>query len=72
MYARKTKTKRITLNLPADLLAEARRVTGKNITDTIVTGLERIKRGSAYEKALKLRSKLDLNVDLEVSRERRR
>lgn len=72
MYARKSKTKRITLNIPADLLDEARHLTGKNITDTIVSGLERIQRGGAYEKALKLRGKLDLNIDLETSRERRR
>lgn len=72
MYARKSKTKRITLNIPSDLLEEVQHLTGKNITDTIISGLEQVKRKSAYEKALKLRGKLDLKIDLETLRERHR
>ncbi len=65
------KAKRITANLPEDLLADAMNTTGKGITDTLVEGLRLVRRARAYEKALALRGKIDLKVDLEESRERR-
>ncbi len=65
------KAKRITANLPEDLLADAMDTTGKGITDTLVEGLRLVRRARAYEKALALRGKIDLKVDLEESRERR-
>ena len=46
-------------------------VTGKGITETLTEGLERVRRTRAYEKAMALRGKLDLRIDLEESRERR-
>jgi hypothetical protein len=64
--------KRVTVNLPAKLLASARGVSKAGITETLVEGLELIARRRAAERALKLRGKLDLNIDLDVSRERRR
>lgn len=66
-----TRAKRITANLPEDLLEDAMGVTGKGITDTLVEGLRLVRRTRAYEKALALRGKLDLQIDLEASRERR-
>ena len=48
------------------------RVTRRGITDTLVEGLRLIRRARAYEKAMALRGKLHLDVDLEVSRERNR
>jgi hypothetical protein len=65
-------TKRITANLPEDLLEDAIQVTGKGITDTLIEGLRMVRRARAYEKALALRGKIDLKIDLEESRERRR
>lgn len=58
-------TKRITANLPASLLKDALESTGKGITDTLVEGLNLLKRRKAYKKgmALKGRLKLDINVD---------
>lgn len=67
-----TAVKRITANLPSHLLDEAMGVTGKGITETLVEGLERVRRARAYHKAMALRGKLRLVVDLEKSRERRR
>jgi hypothetical protein len=67
-----TNIKRITANLPAALLEEATAVTGAGITETLVAGLELVKRSRAAAKARALKGKLDLHVDLEVSRERRR
>lgn len=65
-------TKRVTVNLPAKLLKEAESVTGAGITKTLVEGLELIARRRAVEKVIALQGKLDLRIDLEGSRERRR
>lgn len=65
-------TRRITANLPADLLREAITVTGRGLTDTLVQGLELVRRSAAYEKAQRLRGRLRLSIDLVKSRERDR
>jgi hypothetical protein len=64
--------KRITANLPEELLQEAMEVTGKGITDTLVEGLRRVRQARAFAKAQALRGKITLKIDLEESRERRR
>jgi hypothetical protein len=64
--------RRITANLPADLLDDAMEVSGKGITETLTEGLRLVKRARAYEKAMQLKGKIRLQVDLEHSRERRR
>jgi hypothetical protein len=64
--------KRVTVNLPAKLLAEAQKASQGGITETLVEGLNLVARRRAAERARKLRGKLDLNIDLEASRERRR
>jgi hypothetical protein len=66
------KIKRITANLPAELVEEATAVTGMNLTDTLIRGLHLIKRTAAYDRAQKLKGKLKLKIDLETSRERPR
>jgi hypothetical protein len=66
------KAKRITANIPEDLLAEASKVTGKGITETLVQGLQLLKRSAAYQKAQNLKGKLDIEIDIEGSRERSR
>ncbi|HYO46287.1 MAG TPA: hypothetical protein VEY33_06310 [Gemmatimonadota bacterium] len=63
--------KRITANLPEELLEEAMETTGKGITDTLTEGLELVRRTRAHRKAMDLRGKLELEIDLEESRERR-
>lgn len=64
--------RRITANLPKELLEEAMQATRKGITDTLVEGLRLVRRAGAYEKALTLRGKVRLEIDMEGSRERRR
>jgi hypothetical protein len=64
--------RRITANLPGDLLDDAMGVTGKGITDTLVTGLHLVRRTGAYRKAMALRGKIQLEIDVTGSRERRR
>ena len=64
--------KRVTANLPEKLLREAVRVTGKGITETLVEGLRLVRRSRAYDKAMALRGRVRLDVDLKESRERGR
>ena len=64
--------RRITANLPRQLLDEAMEVTGKGITETLVEGLRLVRRARAYDRAMALRGKVHLEIDLETSRERRR
>lgn len=65
-------TRRVTANLPIDLLEKAQRVTGEGITETLVQGLELVRRSAAADKAARLKGRLELEVDLAVSRERAR
>jgi hypothetical protein len=64
--------RRVTANLPEDLLRDAMDATQQGITETLIEGLRRVRQGRAYGKALALKGKLRLHVDLEASRERRR
>ncbi len=73
MYAGMTQKhgiRRVTANLPVGLLEEARRVSGAGVTETLKQGLSLITRGAALTKASRLRGRLKLDVDLQVSRER--
>jgi hypothetical protein len=67
-----TGSRRITANLPAELLDQAMATTGRGITETIVEGLERLRRADAYRKAMTLKGRIRVAVDLDTSRERRR
>lgn len=62
--------RRVTANLPVDLLKKARHVTGQGITETLIKGLEMVRRAGAAKKARGLFGKLNLEIDLETSRER--
>jgi hypothetical protein len=64
--------RRITANLPDELLREAMAATGRGITETLTEGLRLVKRSRAYEKAMRLKGRVVVSVDLAESRERRR
>ena len=64
------KTRRVTANLPQSLLEEAMQATGRGITETLVAGLELVRRARAYHKAMALKGKVRLELDLGRSRER--
>lgn len=66
------KSRRVTANLPGDLLDAAMDVTGLGITETLVTGLDLVRRTRAYRKAMALRGRVQLKIDLAESRERPR
>ena len=65
-------TRRVTANLPEELLDEAMEATGAGITETLTEELRLVRRSRAYAKAMALKGKLRLRVDRDVSRERRR
>ena len=65
-------TRRVTANLPKDLLRTAHDVTGKGITETIVEGLELVRRRRAGQMLKALKGRVTLDIDLDSSRERRR
>jgi hypothetical protein len=69
---RRAKTRRVTANLPIELLDAACGVTGEGITETLVRGLALVRRSAAASRARSLRGKLRLDLDLEGSRERAR
>jgi hypothetical protein len=64
--------RRVTANLPQELLDDAMEVTGKGITETLVAGLDLVRRTRAYRAAMALRGKVKLKIDLDESRERPR
>jgi hypothetical protein len=64
--------RRVTANLPAGLLEKACAVTGKGVTDTLVEGLEMVRRRAAAARLKDLRGKIRLDIDIEASRERPR
>ncbi|MGB8931762.1 MAG: hypothetical protein WCC48_11000 [Anaeromyxobacteraceae bacterium] len=69
---RRLRTRRVTANLPVELLDAACQVTGEGITETLVRGLAMVRRTAAAARARSLRGKLKLDVDVEGSRERSR
>ena len=63
--------RKVTLQLPADLLEKAQRSSGKNLTATICDGLKLVAAGPAYEGLRRLRGKVRFSIDLETLREDR-
>jgi hypothetical protein len=56
-------TRRVTANLPADLLQKATELTGAGITETLVEGLESILKKETLTKAKKLQGKIRIFAD---------
>lgn len=72
MYHNTDHFKRVTVNLPKQLLDDGQALTEKGITETLVAGLELLRRQKAYKMARQLKGKLCLDLDLDLSRERTR
>jgi hypothetical protein len=64
--------RKVTVQLPADLLDRAQRSSGKNLTATICQGLRLVAAGPAYEGLRRLKGKVRFSIDLETLREDRR
>ena len=63
-----TKLKKLTLQVPNDLLARATQATGEGITPTIRRGLELVAASGAYQNLRLLKGKIKLDIDLEKLR----
>lgn len=62
---------RTTLDLPEELIDEARRLLGfKSKTDTIVLSLQELIRMKRIDELIKMAGKLELEIDLNASRRR--
>jgi hypothetical protein len=64
--------RKVTIELPSDLLRRARRSTGEGITATIRRGLELVAARSAYEELRRLRGAVRLSIDVQELRRDRR
>ncbi|HEX5235253.1 MAG TPA: hypothetical protein VFW25_07990 [Silvibacterium sp.] len=53
--------RKITVEVPAELLNKAQKASGAGITQTIRTGLELVAAGRAYERLLGLRGKVQFS-----------
>lgn len=69
MVRRMAGQRKVTVEVPEDLLERAQRSTGEGITATIRRGLELVAAGRAYEDLRALRGKVRLRIDLERLRE---
>ena len=63
--------RKITANLPAELLAQAQAATGKGVTETLREALQMVAMARAYRELRALRGKVHLKVDLDKLREDR-
>ncbi len=72
MAKQKTKQKKITVQLPEDLLLKASKTSGTGITETIRKGLQLLAASESYEELRKYRGKIPLPLDLKKLREDRR
>ena len=64
--------RKITLQLPAELLERAQAATGKGVTETLRIALQRLAVSKAYAEFRKMRGKVKLTIDLDELREDRR
>jgi hypothetical protein len=60
--------KKITANLPEELLARAQRATGLGITDTLVAALQELERSRQRSALRGLRGKVRFELDLDKTR----
>jgi len=63
--------KKITVQIPEDLLKKAQKATGLGITPTIKQGLQLVAAGRTYSKLRQLRGKVKFSLDLQALREDR-
>ena len=64
----KRRLRKITVNVPAETLENATRITGKGVTPTIIEGLEEIERRAKRSALRALRGKVRFDLDLAATR----
>jgi len=60
--------KKVTVNLPTDVLERAQRITGRGITPTIIEGLRELERRAQRSALRQLRGKVRFDLDLDQTR----
>jgi hypothetical protein len=60
--------KKVTANLPAELLRQAQDTTGLGVTETLVVALQELERSRKRSALRELRGKVRFELDLEASR----
>ncbi len=60
--------RKVTANIPEDILENALRLTGKGITLTLVEGLKALDRDARLSALRRLRGKVEFNLDLARTR----
>lgn len=65
-------TRKVTMELPEDLLRSAQEATGEGLTETVRRGLRLVAAGKAYRELRKLRGKVRFSVDIAALRHDRR
>ena len=63
--------RKITLNVPEDLLEAAQRSTGQGVTETVRQGLRLVAAGETFRRVSKLRGSVKFTVDLKRLRDDR-
>jgi hypothetical protein len=64
-------TRKITVEVPEELLGRALEASGEGITETVRRGLTLVAAGGAYDELRRLRGKVRLGIDLQALREDR-
>lgn len=64
-------SRKITVQIPDELLARAQRASGKGVTATVRDGLRLVAAAEAYKGLRRLRGKVKFSLDLERLREDR-
>ena len=64
--------RKITVHIPAGLLAAAQKETGEGVTETVRKGLELLRRAHAYRQMEKLRGKVKFDFSVDELRDDRR
>jgi hypothetical protein len=63
-----SRLRKVTVNLPADLVDDAIRITAKGLTPTIIEGLHEIQRRAKRSALRQLRGKIRIDLDLAAAR----
>ena len=69
MHRKTSGTRKLTVEMPEELLNRATAATGEGITTTIRKGLELVAAGGAYAGLRSLRGKVKFSVDLDSLRD---
>jgi hypothetical protein len=63
--------RKVTVNLPADLLDKAQRASGQGITETLTQGLKLVASGETFRRVSMLRGRVKFSTDVRQLREDR-